>query len=155
MQTDGVNFAAAWANDDLVDCANVKTNDVYAMMRTYGVEAARGTIVSEVLNVFGAYGISVDPRHLNLIADYMTFEGGYRPLNRMGIAGNASPLLRMSFETSMNFMTEACLHGEDDNLESPSSRIVMGQVVKGGTGMMTLMQPVTEKEAGGAQAMAY
>jgi DNA-directed RNA polymerase I subunit RPA1 len=81
---------------------------------------------------------------LNLIADYMTFEGGYRPLNRMGITSNASPLLKMSFETSMNFMTDACLHGENDDLKSPSSRIVMGQVVNGGTGSIQLLQPVVE-----------
>ena len=88
--------------------------------------------------------LQVDPRHLNLIADYMTFEGGYRPLNRMGITSNASPLLKMSFETSMNFMTDACLHGENDDLKSPSSRIVMGQVVNGGTGSIQLLQPVVE-----------
>ena len=86
----------------------------------------------------------VDPRHLNLIADYMTFEGGYRPMNRMGIGGNASPLLRMSYETSMNFMTDACLHGETDDLSSPSAKIVMGQVVGGGTGSVQLLQPVPD-----------
>ena len=31
------------------------------------------------------YGIAVDNRHLGLIADYMTHEGGYKPLNRIGI----------------------------------------------------------------------
>ena len=39
MQTDGVNFSAAWANDDLVDCPRLKTNDVYAMLLSFGVEA--------------------------------------------------------------------------------------------------------------------
>jgi hypothetical protein len=42
------------------------------------VEAARATILSEVSSVFGAYGIAVDQRHLSLIADFMTFHGGYR-----------------------------------------------------------------------------
>lgn len=31
-----------------------------------------------VQSVFGAYGIGVDPRHLGLIADFMTHTGGYR-----------------------------------------------------------------------------
>jgi hypothetical protein len=53
-------------------------NDVYAMLTTYGVEAARATILKEVQAVFGAYGIGVDPRHLGLIADFMTHTGGYR-----------------------------------------------------------------------------
>lgn len=53
-------------------------NDVHAMLTTYGVEAARATILKEVQAVFGAYGIGVDPRHLGLIADFMTHTGGYR-----------------------------------------------------------------------------
>ena len=79
IQTDGVNFAAAWANDDLVDCTKLTTNDVYAMLQTYGVEAARQTLVQEVRNVFGVYGIGVDARHLTLIADFMMQQGNYRP----------------------------------------------------------------------------
>lgn len=43
-----------------------------AMLAAYGVEACRATIVREVRSVFGAYGIGVDPRHLFLIADWMT-----------------------------------------------------------------------------------
>ena len=61
----------------------------------FGVEAARAAIVKEVKTVFGVYGISVDPRHLGLIADYMTQGGAYRPFNRMGINELASPLLKV------------------------------------------------------------
>lgn len=42
------------------------------MLVAYGVEACRATVVKEVSGVFGAYGIGVDPRHLSLIADFMT-----------------------------------------------------------------------------------
>lgn len=76
-----------------------------AILNTYGVEAARACIVREIGAVFKVYGISVDARHLGLVADYMTFQGGYRPLNRMGIDANTSPLQKISFETSMTFMT--------------------------------------------------
>ena len=41
--------------------------------------------MKEIVNVFKAYGIDVDKRHLNLIADYMTFDGSYKPFNRIGI----------------------------------------------------------------------
>jgi DNA-directed RNA polymerase I subunit RPA1 len=47
-------------------------NSPAAMLATYGVEACRAAIVKEVSGVFGAYGIGVDPRHLSLIADFMT-----------------------------------------------------------------------------------
>lgn len=65
------------------------------MCQTYGVEAARASIVAEIIGVFGAYGIAVDPRHLGLVADHMTFGGGYRPLNRAGMADFSSPCLQV------------------------------------------------------------
>ena len=58
---------------------------------SYGVEAARAAIAREIRTVFGVYGITVDPRHLFLIADYMTFSGGYRPMNRYGMDACGSP----------------------------------------------------------------
>lgn len=58
-------------HDGLIDLNQMTTNDISAVLRTYGVEAARAAIVKEVAGVFGVYGISVDPRHLGLIADYM------------------------------------------------------------------------------------
>ena len=72
VQTDGISFEGAFVNDDLVDVDQVTCNDVGAVLRTFGVEAARRTIVAEVGGVFGAYGIGVDPRHLSLISDHMT-----------------------------------------------------------------------------------
>ena len=62
--------------------------------------------------VFKAYGINVDYRHLSLIADYMTFEGIYKPFNRIGIKASASPLQKMSFETCLQFFKDAVLTGE-------------------------------------------
>ena len=52
----------------------VTSNDVWAVLRTFGVEAARATVVREVGAVFGAYGIGVDARHLSLISDHMTHQ---------------------------------------------------------------------------------
>jgi DNA-directed RNA polymerase I subunit RPA1 len=62
---------------------------------SYGVEAANAAICAEVSGVFGVYGISVDRRHLSLVSDYMTYEGGYKPFNRIGIASDPSPLLKV------------------------------------------------------------
>ncbi len=68
------------------------------VLNVLGVEASRASIVSEIAAVFGVYGIHVDPRHLGLIADYMTFLGGFRPMSRAGMTDAASACLQMSFE---------------------------------------------------------
>ena len=74
IQTDGINFEGAWSADHTLDVDRLATNDVGSILRTYGVEAARATLMREVSSVFGAYGIGVDPRHLGLIADFMTHQ---------------------------------------------------------------------------------
>jgi DNA-directed RNA polymerase I subunit RPA1 len=109
LQTEGVNLRGMWPFADLIDVNYIDTNDVGAILNTYGVEAARNSIIKEVAAVFGVYGIKVDRRHLTVIADYMTFEGGYKPFSRIGIGSNVAPFLKMSFESTCKFLTEATL----------------------------------------------
>jgi DNA-directed RNA polymerase I subunit RPA1 len=123
-------------------CLQARCNDVWAILGAYGVEAARAAIVAEVSAVFGAYGIAVDPRHLSLIADYMTYEGGYKPLSRIGMASSTSPLLKMSFETTIGFLTNSAIAAEVDPLTSPAANIVVGKPVRSGTGAFELLHPI-------------
>ena len=130
-----------WDLQDVLDVRYIYSNNIHAMLRTYGVEAARETIIREVTNVFKSYGISVNIRHLTLIADFMTHTGGYRPMSRHGgIADSTSPFGKMSFETASKFIVEAAYHRELDDLEGPSSRICLGLPVKVGTGCFDLLQ---------------
>lgn len=141
LKAAGVDFTAFWEMQDDLDVTRIYSNNVHAMLETYGVEAARATIIREVKNVFGIYGVEIDYRHLSLIADYMTHSGGYRPMSRHGsIAESLSPLAKMSFETASKFIVEAASHGMTDNLETPSSRVCLGLPVKMGTGCFDLMQ---------------
>ncbi|KAI7865933.1 hypothetical protein BDF14DRAFT_1819412 [Spinellus fusiger] len=142
LQTEGVNLRGMWAHSHIFDVNEIDTNDIAAILRTYGVEAARNSIIKEVASVFGVYGIKVDRRHLTVIADYMTFEGGFKPFSRIGIGSNTAPFLKMSFESTCKFLTEATLHGDFDTLENPSSRVVVGKVVEGGTGSFDVLQPL-------------
>lgn len=64
-----------------------------------------------------------------------TLQGGYRACSRLGIDSNASPFLKISFETATAFLTEATLRGAHDDLSSPAARLVLGRVVESGTGM--------------------
>ena len=99
--------------------------------------------LQEISSVFKVYNIAVDPRHLSLIADYMTFEGVYKPFNRVGLEAHSSPLQKMSFETTMHFLKAATMAGAVDRLASPSACLVAGRVVHGGTGAFELLQTLT------------
>lgn len=138
----------------------IRFNDIQTVYKYYGVEAARHCIINELRNVFSVYGINVDYRHLTLISDSITASGQLRVFNRMGtISHNVSPFLQMSFETSMKFLTEACLRSAKDNLKSPASSISVGRMVNVGTGisrvytnfyqMSSDLKAETEEEGGG------
>lgn len=134
LTTEGVNFKAMWEENDFINVDNITSNDVAAVLRTYGVEAARNTIVNEIYRVFDTYGISVSSRHLDLIGDMMTREGTYLAFNRQGIDSSTSAFMKMSYETTCQFLTKAVLDGEREELQSPSAKIVLGKLANVGTG---------------------
>ncbi len=43
-------------------------------MKTLGVEAARSTIMNEIVYTMTNHGMSIDIRHVMLLADLMTFK---------------------------------------------------------------------------------
>jgi DNA-directed RNA polymerase I subunit RPA1 len=138
LQTAGINFEEIWELDS-VSHDELLCNDIWAVRCAYGVEAARDSIMGQIRNVFGAYGIEVDPRHLSLIADYMTFDGGFKPMSRIGMEDCSSTLLQMSFETTAHFLKKAAMSSKRDNMESPSANIVLGQPIRHGTGSFVLL----------------
>ncbi|MBN3323709.1 RPA1 polymerase, partial [Atractosteus spatula] len=142
LNTEGINLTEVCKYSDILDLKRLYCNDVHAMANTYGIEVALRVIEKEIKDVFAVYGIEVDPRHLSLVADYMCFEGVYKPLNRFGIKSNSSPLQQMTFETSFKFLKDATMLGAYDELKSPSACLVVGKVVKGGTGLFDLKQPL-------------
>lgn len=114
----------------------------------YGIEAATRVIVKEVQDVFAVYGITVDQRHLSLVADYMTSSGAFVPLNRTGMDTSVSPLQQMSFESSLAFLRSAIVRAKEDSLQNPSSCLMVGKPCKTGTGSFDLLYklPVLNKK---------
>jgi DNA-directed RNA polymerase I subunit RPA1 len=142
VHTAGVNLKAMQNYAHFLNPNLISTNDIAAMLNNYGVEACRATIIQELSGVFGGHGISVDHRHLNLIADHMTRGGGFVGFNRNGLRGSVSPFMKMSFETTVGFLADAVSEGDWDDLSSPSSRIVIGRMSKVGTGAFDVLTRV-------------
>lgn len=139
--TEGSNICAIIEKGQgLIDFNRLLTNDMHGILERYGVEALRQSLIQELRAVFKANGIPVDIRHLSLIADYMTNEGSYRGFNRQSMYSTPSPFQKMTFETSIKFLTESALNGTYDDMKSPSAAIGMGQVYEGGTGGFELME---------------
>jgi DNA-directed RNA polymerase I subunit RPA1 len=144
LLANGVNLPAIWDYQHVVHPNRITTNSVTDMLKYYGVEAARNTIVRELQAVFGSHAINVDPRHLTLIGDFMTRGGDYAPFNRMGYRGNPSPFMKMSFETTLGFLKDAVQEADVDHLTGPSARIVAGRLGTMGTGGFDVFLPLKQ-----------
>ena len=140
IATEGINFDQVWKFPKQVEINKIRCNDFVEMLSRYGVEAARNTIMQEISTVFKVYGITVDECHLALIADYMTYTGSIRPLNRFGMASQSSPMQKITFETAGKFLVDSIVSGTNDDLSNPSSRISLGLPVKQGTGSFQVYQ---------------
>ncbi len=94
--TEGVNLIAMRDYQDIINPHKLFTNDIAGILMYYGVEACRSNIVREMDSVFQGHGITVDQRHLGLIADMMTRGGGFSAFNRTGIkSSSVSPFMKM------------------------------------------------------------
>ncbi len=119
---------------NLIDANTLSCNDIHAVFKKYGIEAARTTIIKEIRNILSSYGIYVNYRHITLSVDWMTWIGNLTPLTRHGIRKvDASPLKRSTFEEVVEVFNQAAVSNEKDSLNGVSECIIAGVPPKLGT----------------------
>lgn len=133
-----------------VDPYRTTTNDIHAIARELGIEAARNTIIQEAYSTLSEQGLNVDMRHIMLVADVMTADGTVRAIGRHGVSGEKSSVLsRAAFEITVNHLLLASQRGESDELNGVAENIIVGQPVNLGTGAIELvMNPKKPKQKG-------
>ena len=110
-----------------------KTNSVMETAQVLGIEAARTTIVSEINSVMG--DMDIDPRHMQLLADVMTYKGEVLGITRFGLAKMRDSVLQLaSFEKTPDHLFEAAAKMKVDKIEGVSECIILGQTMRIGTG---------------------
>ncbi|OIR58589.1 MAG: DNA-directed RNA polymerase III subunit RPC1 [Amphiamblys sp. WSBS2006] len=118
----------------------IKSNDVLAVEEVFGVEAARETIIKEITTTMNSHGISVDPRHVMLLADTMTQKGNVLGITRFGIAKmKESVLMLSSFEKTAEHLFSAGIGAKTDNLLGVSESVIVGKPGKIGTGLFSVL----------------
>jgi DNA-directed RNA polymerase subunit A" len=125
---------------DGVDPYRTTTNDIQAVGRVLGIEAARNMIIQEAHNTLSEQGLNVDKRHIMLVADVMTSDGKIKAIGRHGVSGEKTSVLsRAAFEITVNHLLQASRRGESDLLEGVAENIIVGQPVNLGTGAVELV----------------
>ncbi|XP_075250352.1 DNA-directed RNA polymerase III subunit RPC1-like [Convolutriloba macropyga] len=126
-----------------VDFTRTKSNNTFEVARTLGIEAARSTIINEITYTMSSHGMSVDIRHVMLLADLMTYRGQICGMTRQGLSSfKDSVMMLASFERTSDHLFEAAYHGQTDCISGVSECIIMGIPMKVGTGLFQLLQKV-------------
>ena len=128
--------------DDLdgVDMTRSTTNNINEIYEVFGIEAARNSIIKEATDTLREQGLSVDVRHIMLVADIMTVDGEVKAIGRHGISGEkASVLARAAFEVTVNHLLDAGTRGDIDELRGVTENVIVGQPIQLGTGHVKLL----------------
>jgi len=125
---------------DLVDPYRTTTNNTMDIYKVLGVEAARNSILNEINLVLNFFGIYVNRRHINLLADVITAGGKLMSISRNGINRvYHSALRKCSFEETVEILMEASANAELDHIKGVTENILLGQLAKMGTGCFDIL----------------
>lgn len=123
-----------------VDPTRTKTNNITEIAEVLGVEAARNSIINEANDTLREQGLTVDVRHIMLVADMMTCDGEIKQIGRHGISGEkVSVLARAAFEVTVSHILDAAIRGDVDYLKGVTENVIVGQPIKLGTGHVQLV----------------
>jgi len=119
------------------------SNHVIEVAQVLGIEAARRTIINEIQYTMKSHDMIIDPRHVMLLGDVMTYKGEVLGITRFGVAKmKDSVLMLASFEKTTDHLFDASAYGKNDSISGVSESIIMGNpAAMCGTSMPALIRP--------------
>ena len=122
-----------------VDPYHTSTNSIVETLQVLGIEAARSKIISEIQEV--TKDLSIDPRHMALLADVMTYKGEVLGITRFGLAKMRDSVLQLaSFEKTADHVFEAGVVGKEDEVKGVSECVIVGKTMGVGTGSVEVVR---------------
>lgn len=138
LLVEGYGLKEVMATDGVIS-SKTRTNHVIEILHVLGIEAARSSIIGEIDYTMGSHGMNVDPRHLQLLGDVMTYKGEVLGITRFGLAKMRDSVLQLaSFEKTTDHLFDAAFYMKMDKVEGVSERIILGQTMNIGTGSFEL-----------------
>ncbi|KAG8885857.1 hypothetical protein FRB98_001570 [Tulasnella sp. 332] len=119
------------------------SNHIMEVQTVLGIEAARRKIIDEIQYTMSSHGMSIDPRHVMLLGDVMSYKGEILGITRFGVAKmKDSVLMLASFEKTTDHLFDAAAYGKSDSIAGVSESIIMGNPANNcGTSLPALFTP--------------
>ena len=139
LDTEGCNLREVMNHPD-VDHSRTLSNHLIEVLEVLGIEAVRNALLKELRGVIEFDGSYVNYRHLAILVEVMTYRGHLMAITRHGINRvETGPLMRCSFEETVDILLEAAAFAEKDMMRGVSENIMLGQFSNIGTGAFTLL----------------
>ncbi|NWK06409.1 DNA-directed RNA polymerase subunit A' [Marine Group I thaumarchaeote] len=146
IQTTGSNLAKVLSVKG-VEKNNVRTNNVFEIGETLGIEAARNALINELKATLENQGLEVDMRYLMLVADLMCHKGDLQQIGRHGIAGKKNSVLaRAAFEITVPTIANAAKLGEIEELKGITENVIVGSQIPIGSGTVDIFMKSNTKK---------
>uniref|UniRef100_A0A8R1XTF5 DNA-directed RNA polymerase subunit n=3 Tax=Onchocerca TaxID=6281 RepID=A0A8R1XTF5_ONCVO len=140
LLVEGIDYREVMATVG-VDGRRTYFNNALTVADVLGIEAARSSIISEILSTMASHGIDLDQRHVMLLADLMTYRGEVLGITRNGLVKmKESVLLLASFEKTADHLFEAAFFSQEDKICGVSECIILGTPITIGTGLFKLLR---------------
>lgn len=138
IQTEGSNFLEILSLN-YIDHSTITSNNMWDIYYTMGIEATRDFLIEEFKNVVSSDGTFINPSHIILLVDIMTFQGTINSISRYGMKKEQMGVLsRASFEESLDQFCNAGFYSEKEFIKSVSANIMCGKRSSIGSGLCNL-----------------
>jgi DNA-directed RNA polymerase beta' subunit len=134
LETLGSNLYSILALPD-VDETESMCNNMWDIFKVFGIEATREFLVEEFTSIISSDSY-INPCHIELLVDVMTYNGSISSISRYGVQRNQSgPLSKSSFEESLENFLKAGVYGDREDITGISAAIMLGKTSTIGTGL--------------------
>lgn len=140
IETDGVDLHELFCLPH-VNMAKTRSNNVWDIYNTLGIEASRQFLIDEFMDVLG--GINVC--HVKLLVERMTYSGSIGSISRFIMRrSDTGPFGKASFEETMDNFLKAGIYGHQEPTTGASASIICGKLSKLGTGLCQLKTDINK-----------
>ena len=144
LDTVGTNMLDILALD-YIDSTRVVSNDIVEVYNVLGIEAARQTILNELVEVISYDGTYINYHNYCVLCDRMTATSKLISISRHGINNdNIGPIAKASFEETPEMFLRAAKHAELDNMRGVSANVMCGQEGFFGTSLFQVVLNIEE-----------
>ena len=132
---------------DYVDDTKTFSNDIVEIYEVLGIEAARQTILNELMEVISFDGTYINYHNYSILVDRMTYTSKMISIFRHGINNdNIGPIAKASFEETPEMFLKAARHADLDTMKGISANVMCGQEGFYGTSAFQVVLDIEEMQ---------